>query len=83
MDPYPKEQACSFWSQFQMQYTPMPQQLRGGAAGVRVDFATLGKPEATAKQGDTNPVPKTHHMTKIRKRSLLRAIARAEKNGSR
>ena len=72
----------SVWSQVQMQQPTAHRALLGGAAGVRVGSASPGHPEASAKTGGFIPVPQMHHLSKIKKRSFQRAIARANKLGS-
>ena len=71
----------SSWSQVQERPDKPLQRLLGGAVGVRVDTAPPGVSEASAKNGGIKPVQQVQQLTKIKKRSLRRAICRAHKQG--
>ena len=71
----------SSWSQVQVRPDNPPQRLLGGAVGARVDTAPPGVSEASAKNGGIKPVQQVQQLTKIKKRSLRRAICRANKHG--
>ncbi|OLQ04744.1 hypothetical protein AK812_SmicGene12129 [Symbiodinium microadriaticum] len=71
----------SSWSQVQERPDKPLQRLLGGAVGVRVDTAPPGVSEASAKNGGIFPVQQVQQLTKIKKRSLRRAICRAHKQG--
>ena len=69
------------WSQVQVRPKDHPYRLLGGAVGVRVDTAPPGVSEASAKNGGITPVQQAQQLSKIKKRSLRRAIKRAQQQG--
>ncbi|CAE7663237.1 HCN2 [Symbiodinium sp. CCMP2592] len=72
--------ATSFWKLVSFARTNYPNQTL--PILDEVGLASPGHPEASAKIGGYLPVPSSHHLSKIQKRSFKRAVARAQKYGS-
>ena len=72
----------SIWSQVQIWSTHAAGMLYGGTSGARVGVAPPSTPEAKAKNGGFIPVQQVQQLTNIKKRSLRRAVKRAQIQGS-